>query len=255
MAAPYYPAQAAPLPAYAEPPQEAWAGGEPGAEGQAASGPSALLIVGGILLLVVVGLVIAEVAFGAFGILGGGEAGEGEEGAEEGAAAAAAQGEGEEQKAPEPPGREARYVRIQAGRDQILNVTEIEVYDEAGALIPAAELEPTLSPQYGDAATFGPQFLVDGQKTSKADPNAPWRLPHTASSAQAMMQLDLKRMRRVTRVVVHNRDDCCRERLAGAKLMLRDEASAVLCEATFEGQAAAYTMEVTGSACALREGA
>lgn len=225
--------------------------GEAGGEASSSSSSSAPLLVGGLVVLAVLLLVGAELIFGVFGILGGEKKGE-TEGEGEGEGEDETEGETKgEAAAPEPPGRVARYVRIQAGRDQVLNVTEIEVFDEAGALIPAADVVPTLSPQYGDAASFGPQFLVDGQKKSKAEPNAPWKLPHTSSSAQAMMQLDLKRARRVTRVVVHNRDDCCKERITGAKLVLRGEDDAVVCEAAFEGQADVYTLDVSAGACTM----
>jgi hypothetical protein len=58
----------------------------------------------------------------------------------------------------------------------------------------------------------------------------------------------------VTKVIVYNRDDCCKERVVGAKVVLKLDDNAVVCEAPLAAQADHYTLLVSPEACELKVG-
>ena len=64
--------------------------------------------------------------------------------------------------------------------------------------------------------------VIDGDM----NPDAPWpNSCHTENCANEWVVIDLQREYVVTKVVVHNRPDCCQNRLAGARVLLQRDAS------------------------------
>jgi hypothetical protein len=118
------------------------------------------------------------------------------------------------------PYRPARYVRLQRtdNKDEAINILEIEVYNQLGQKI-SNGITPSLSPQYGGAEKFGPKFLIDGIFNSDS-----WKsgLPHTTFSKDAYMELDMGSEVMISKVIVKNRLDCCKERIVGTSLILQD---------------------------------
>lgn len=118
-----------------------------------------------------------------------------------------------------------RYIRIERNEDVnqpiMLNINEVEVYDENGK-IPANEMSAKLSPQYGNPSAFGANYLIDGIKTSWTGSRWSWALPHTTYDMNAYMEVDLLKGRPITKVLVHNRNDCCKDRILRGQLVLLD---------------------------------
>jgi hypothetical protein len=116
-------------------------------------------------------------------------------------------------------GIKARYVKLQRtdGKSEFINILEIEVYDQNNTKITTG-ITPSLHPQYDKPELFGPQFLID----SLAPDNFPsgWKLPHTTNVPNAYMQLDLNQDTFISKVVIKNRLDCCKERIVGCSLLL-----------------------------------
>lgn len=116
-----------------------------------------------------------------------------------------------------------RYLRLERTdqRNAALNLLEIEVYDCRGRLIDPVQngFRATLGPQYGSAAIFGPQFLIDGKKTTWDYTNG--GLASTSEKSTAFMEIDLGAMRYISAVVIYNRIDCCRDRIIGTVLSFR----------------------------------
>ena len=112
-----------------------------------------------------------------------------------------------------------RFVRLERadGRNEYINILELEVYDGSGAKITAGVV-PSLWPQYGSAGTFGPQFLIDGQANAWSD----YGLVHTLANAGAYVQLDLGRDYAISQVVVRNRVNCCSDRIVGCRVVVKD---------------------------------
>jgi len=64
--------------------------------------------------------------------------------------------------------------------------------------------------------------VIDGDMNQ----DAPWpNSCHTGNGANEWVVIDLQREYVVTKVVVHNRPDCCQNRLAGARVLLQRDAS------------------------------
>jgi len=96
-------------------------------------------------------------------------------------------------------------------KNKIINVAELEVFDENGALI-SSNTPVTGSSEY--SATHGFKNLTDGNMTNFA---------HTKGRTEGeidYMQLDLGADKKVKKVVVTNRTSCCKSRIKGVKIMV-----------------------------------
>lgn len=98
-----------------------------------------------------------------------------------------------------------------------INILEIEVYDNLGMKINTGII-PRLAPQYGDPRRFGPQFLINNQW-----PNNSSQLPHTNGTKDAYMELELDSSQLISKIVVRNRLDCCKDRIRGTSLILKTD--------------------------------
>jgi hypothetical protein len=94
------------------------------------------------------------------------------------------------------------------GKAEQLNIAEIEVYDENGSKIPVSTV--TASSQYG---SYGAKNVVDGNVRN---------FGHTQSDPNAFFELDLNAVKKISKVVVYNRTDCCQDRAKDAVLTIKD---------------------------------
>lgn len=151
-----------------------------------------------------------------------------------------------------PNAKYARYVRIDRNPeiDQalMLNLNEIQVYNHQNKLIDN-NVRPSLSPQYADRNRFGPKYLVDNVLTSRL--NNQWRLPHTHSSKDAFMELDLGKSHWIKRVKIVNRNDCCQDRITRARIVLLDKNRKELCSVPLNKIQKEYDINFTSNNCEL----
>jgi hypothetical protein len=133
------------------------------------------------------------------------------------------------------------------GKNEIINITGIDVYDQSGARITSG-ITPTIEAryQYGDPAQFGPQFLIDGVHTEQA--GGKWRLPHTNPDANAYMQLDLGKDTIVSKIVIWNRNDSrASERIIGCKLTATNAAGTEVFNSSITTNRPSYTWLTPGT--------
>lgn len=116
-----------------------------------------------------------------------------------------------------------QFVRLERTDDknEPINILEIELYDQFGNKITTG-ITPIISPQYLGVDKFGPQFLIDGKATY-----SPWEnnsgLPHTNATKDAYMELQLSLPQILSKIIIKNRLDCCKERIVGTSLILMTE--------------------------------
>lgn len=108
----------------------------------------------------------------------------------------------------------ARYVRVERPSadypDNIINLGELEVFDRAGTNI---ALNATVTGGPGNHGAGPWANLTDGNYSNFA---------HTQSGGESFIEVDLGAVKEIAKVVISNREDCCQDRLGGAKLELLD---------------------------------
>jgi hypothetical protein len=102
-----------------------------------------------------------------------------------------------------------QYVRITNKPNEFLNIAEIEVYDMNNNNI-ALNKTVTMSSIF---PSFEGKLLVDGNRTNFA---------HTNNGPSEFMEINLGSEFVIKSIKIYNRVDCCKERLNGAKLEIRD---------------------------------
>jgi hypothetical protein len=129
--------------------------------------------------------------------------------------------------------KEARYVKLQRtdGKNEFINVLEIEVYDKNNTKITTG-VTPSLNPQYESPDLFGPQYLIDSLAPNSFPSG--WKLPHTTNVPNAYMQLDLNQDTFISKVVIKNRLDCCKERIVGCSLLLLNSSNSEVYRKTID---------------------
>jgi len=105
-----------------------------------------------------------------------------------------------------------RYVILEKPTGKCLNIAEIQVFSTDGKTDIALKKTVTQSSFY-DTNQFPASFLVDGNLNNFA---------HTSCKEDAWMQIDLGADYPITKVIVHNRVDCCRDRIHGANIRILD---------------------------------
>ena len=75
-------------------------------------------------------------------------------------------------------------------------------------------ITPSLSPQYG---IFAAKYLIDGN---------PKTLGITQNTNGAYMQLDLGADKDISRIVITNRIDCCKDRIKYATVQIKNQTNA-----------------------------
>lgn len=149
-----------------------------------------------------------------------------------------------------------QYIRIERNEEKnepiMLNINEIEVYDEKGK-IPSNEMAAKVSPQYGNSNNFGAQYLIDGNTSSKKQ--GVYNLPHTTANINAYMEIDLLKGRKITKVLVHNRNDCCKERVLRGQLVLLDANRKRVCRVPITQIMNVYEFSISKDGCATSSSA
>jgi hypothetical protein len=121
-----------------------------------------------------------------------------------------------------PISRLARYLVISRvdGRNEAINLAEVEIYSDNGVQIPRTSITPSLSSTY---MGFGPRFLTDGLYTTSFDKGLiTGGFSHTLFDSKAWVQLDMGSEKRVTSVKIVNRGDGSTARAIGLKAALLD---------------------------------
>jgi len=121
--------------------------------------------------------------------------------------------------------RTARYVRLHLTSGHFLNMTEVQVIGAANR-VAASTGRPGVNIAYGKPARLSSQFdgttvaqiAVNGRTASNGERN----LAHSANEAFPWWEVDLGAHYKIGEVRVHNRTDCCAERLNGAAVMISD---------------------------------
>lgn len=124
-----------------------------------------------------------------------------------------------------------RFVRITAGcrGDDWLQISHIEVFDNNNVNI--ARGKPVTDSDKGGYWWTNPQRIVEGEPTIKGYPN----VYHSGQPCRASITVDLQIDSPISKIVVYNRADCCKDRLNGAKLECIDVTGKVLYGAQLTG--------------------
>ena len=122
-----------------------------------------------------------------------------------------------------------RYIRIRNRPRQYLHIQEIQVFDNNNRNIARSNYgtRPSSSSIGWRASDYKP---IDGKVTFNRR-NTKYRWPnsnHTKNGKKEWYKLDLRRSVPISRVVIHNRPDCCQYKLRGAKLELLNEFGSVV---------------------------
>jgi hypothetical protein len=128
---------------------------------------------------------------------------------------------------------EGRYVRIKALSGEVINVSELGVFDNTGKLI-----------SNGKTVTGG----------SAAHPAGPYAnltngvlddFAHTSTSGEDHVTIDLGGMKKIGEIVLVNRKDCCQDRIVGKKLQILNASEAVMKEIEITDNRMVYTWNPT----------
>lgn len=112
-----------------------------------------------------------------------------------------------------------RYIRIE-GVNTYIHVQEIEVYDHRNVNIARGLRYPRVT-QSSQGWSGHPNYITDGDKRWRRWPNS----NHTHRGGRQWVQIDLGSDKKISRIVVYNRPDCCRGRLNGCKLFINNAAN------------------------------
>jgi hypothetical protein len=110
----------------------------------------------------------------------------------------------------------AHFVKLSNSGSHCLHVAEVEVFDENNKLI-SREKPTSQSSDYNTTGTS--DKAVDGNKSGNWSDKS---VTHTQCKSNQWLMINLGGPRRVKKVVVYNRTDCCTERIAGTKVSLLD---------------------------------
>jgi hypothetical protein len=111
-----------------------------------------------------------------------------------------------------------RYIKLQYNRVDYLNLAEIKVYSKKGGPNIITPNTPVTKPSGYQGDVFPARNFVDG------DTGETYNFACTSGGDVPWIQVDLGSMIEIYKVVVYNREDCCRARILGAVLqILNDE--------------------------------
>lgn len=115
-----------------------------------------------------------------------------------------------------------RYLRLQYNRVECLNLAEIRVYSYNGGpniITPSTSVSKS-SGYAGDM--FPNSMFVDG------DTGQTYNFVHTSCYDVPWVEVDLGKMTNIYKVVVYNRVDCCRERVLGTVLQIKNDRQEII---------------------------
>lgn len=131
----------------------------------------------------------------------------------------------------------ARYVRIDLpGEERTLSLAEVQVYS-GNKLISSsgkANQVTTFRSAVADKA-------IDGNASGAFFNDS---VTHTQPGKSVWWELDLGSDREITKLVIHNRTDCCGERINPAQIVLRDSARKIAWQNTIESTQKRYEIDV-----------
>lgn len=109
-----------------------------------------------------------------------------------------------------------RYIRVQYNKGQCLNLAGIKVYQTNGGpdiIKPNMVVE---KPSGWNGDEYPGRYFVDGDLDN---------FVHTscAGDETPFVQVDLGAMTTIYKVVIYNREECCRDRVVGARLQIMDD--------------------------------
>jgi hypothetical protein len=111
------------------------------------------------------------------------------------------------------PNGSGRYVILEKPTGKCLNIAEIQVFTTDGKT-DIAHKKPVTQSSFYDTRRFPASSLVDGNLNN---------LAHTSCRGEdAWMQIDLGKDYPITKIIVHNRIGCCRDRTHGAHIRILD---------------------------------
>jgi len=115
-----------------------------------------------------------------------------------------------------------KFIRIERdGTSNIINIREIEVFDDKGVKLPANMMKATLGPEY--SSTTRADKIIDGDMKT---------IGHTTNSANAFIQIELNNEIPISKIKVYNRlaSDCngCDTRIRGTILKVLSSNNSVL---------------------------
>jgi hypothetical protein len=113
-----------------------------------------------------------------------------------------------------------RYVKLLAARRDCMNVNEVEVINEKGLNV-ALGKPVVMSSGYGNDR-------FPGGNLTNGDIKNTYRFAHTSCYDVGWMMIDLGSTHEVSKVIVHNRQDCCHNRLVGTVVQMLDEQKKIL---------------------------
>jgi len=124
---------------------------------------------------------------------------------------------------------------------EFINILGIDVHGQDGARITTG-ITPTITPAVyaNNPSQFGPQFLIDGIHRETGGP-AGLRLPHSTNVPNAAMTLDLGSDKVISKIVIWNRTACCKERINGCNLIVKNAAGATVLTIPLTGSKDVYT--------------
>ena len=124
----------------------------------------------------------------------------------------------------------ARYVRVERPSanypDNIINLGEIEVFDKAGTNI---ALNATVTGGPGVHGAGPLPNLTDGNRSNFA---------HTSGNGPSFLEVDLGAEKDITKIIIVNRLNCCKDRLEGAEVILKDSTGDAVQTLPLENQSA-----------------
>ena len=123
---------------------------------------------------------------------------------------------------------------------EYINILGIDVYGQDNTRITTG-ITPTITPAVyaNDPGQFGPQFLIDGIHQENASGRL--RLPHSTNVANASMKLDLGSDKVISKIVIWNRTACCKDRINGCNLIVKNAAGATVLTIPLSGSKDVYT--------------
>ncbi len=150
---------------------------------------------------------------------------------------------------PKPAVEKAKYIRLRrmAGKPGMFNLMGLEVYDERGVQITTG-VTPSLSSQYGSAAQFGPQNLM----SVGGVPNPNTNMAHTNSGENEYAQLELAVPSVISKVIVHNRTNCCSDRILNSELLLINESRIPYAQVAITNVQPKYEFDFTSPTDAIK---
>ena len=137
-------------------------------------------------------------------------------------------------------GRSVEVTRAD-NKAEYINILGIDIHGQDGTRITTG-LVPTITPAVyaNDPRQFGPQFLIDGVHRETGGP-AGLRLPHTTNVANASMKVDLSSDKVISKIVIWNRTACCKDRINGCNLIVKNAAGATVLTIPLSGSKDVYT--------------